>query len=112
VFRANSHDYLLCFTNQGQVYRLKTYEIPEMSRTARGKSAINLIDLDDGEEITAVVDTDEFENEESITLVTRDGYVKRTAATEFENILLDGHHRRQTRRRRRPRRRRGDRRNP
>ena len=90
VFRANSHDYLLCFTNQGQVYRLKTYEIPEMSRTARGKSAINLIDLDDGEEITAVVDTDEFENEESITLVTRDGYVKRTAATEFENILSTG----------------------
>jgi len=90
VFRANSHDYLLCFTNQGQVYRLKTYEIPEMSRTARGKSAINLIDLDEGEEITAVVDTDEFEDDESITLVTRNGYVKRTAATEFENILSTG----------------------
>ncbi|SFS06378.1 DNA gyrase subunit A [Halomicrobium zhouii] len=90
VFRANSHDYLLCFTNQGQVYRLKTYEIPEMSRTARGKSAINLIDLDEGEEITAVVDTDEFEDEESITMVTRDGYVKRTAAAEFENILSTG----------------------
>jgi len=90
VFRANSHDYLLCFTNQGQVYRLKTYEIPEMSRTARGKSAINLIDLDDGEELTAVVSTDEFEDDECITMVTRNGYVKRTCCTEFENILSTG----------------------
>jgi len=90
VFRANTHDYLLCFTNHGQVYRLKAYEVPEMSRTARGKSAVNVIDLDDGEEITAVVNTDEFEAGESITTVTRAGYVKRTAATEFENILSTG----------------------
>ena len=90
VFRANSHDYLLCFTNQGQVYRLKTYEIPEMSRTARGKSAINLIDLDDGEELTAVVSTDEFGDDECITMVTRNGYVKRTGCSEFENILSTG----------------------
>ncbi|MEF8783614.1 MAG: DNA gyrase subunit A [Haloarculaceae archaeon] len=90
VFRANSHDYLLCFTNQGQVYRLKTYEIPEMSRTARGKSAVNLLDLDDGEELSAVVSTDEFEPDECITMVTRNGYVKRTCTTEFENILSTG----------------------
>jgi DNA gyrase subunit A len=90
VFRANSHDYLLCFTNQGQVYRLKTYEIPEMSRTARGKSAVNLINLDDGEELSAVVSTDEFEPDECITMVTRNGYVKRTCTTEFENILSTG----------------------
>ena len=90
VFRANTHDYLLCFTNQGQVYRLKTYEIPEMSRTARGKSAINLLDLADGEEITAVVSTDDFEDDECITMVTRDGYVKRTCCDQFENILSTG----------------------
>ncbi len=90
VFRANTHDYLLCFTNKGQVYRLKTYEIPEMSRTARGKSAVNIIDLDEGEEITAVVDTDEFEDDECLTMVTRDGYVKRTCASEFDNILSTG----------------------
>jgi DNA gyrase subunit A len=90
VFRANSHDYLLCFTNQGQVYRLKTYEIPEMSRTARGKSAVNLIDFDDDEEITAVVNTDEFEPDECITMATRQGYVKRTCAEDFENILSTG----------------------
>ena len=90
VFRANTHDYLLCFTNKGQVYRLKTYEIPEMSRTARGKSAVNIIDLDDGEEITAVVGTDEFEEDECLTMVTREGYVKRTCAAEFDNILSTG----------------------
>jgi DNA gyrase subunit A len=90
VFRANTHDYLLCFTNQGQVYRLKTYEVPEFSRTARGKSAVNLLDLDEGEELTAVVDTDEFEPEECITMVTREGYIKRTCATDFENILSTG----------------------
>ncbi len=90
VFKANSHDYLLCFTNRGQVYSLKTYEIPEMSRTARGKSAINLIDLDDDEEITAVVSTDDFDADECLTMVTRNGYVKRTRADEFENILSTG----------------------
>ncbi|MEE6210286.1 DNA gyrase subunit A [Salarchaeum sp. III] len=91
VFTANTHDYLLCFTNQGQVYQLKTYEIPEMSRTARGKSAVNLLDLDDGEELTAVVNTDDFEEEEEfLTMVTRNGKVKRTPAGEYEDVLSTG----------------------
>jgi len=90
VFRANTHDYLLAFTNHGQVYRLRTYEIPEMSRTARGKSAVNLINFDDGEEITAVVSMDEFDDDECITMATRQGYVKRTCCSEFENILSTG----------------------
>jgi len=90
VFQAHSHDLLLCFTNQGQVYKLKTYEIPEMSRTARGKSAVNLLDLDDGEDITAVVPTDDLEPDECITMATRDGYVKRTCCDQFENILSTG----------------------
>jgi DNA gyrase subunit A len=90
VFRANTHDYLLCFTNHGQVYRLKTYEIPEMSRTARGKSAVNILDLERDEDITAVITTDEFEEDESLSMVTQQGYVKRTAAKEFENIRSTG----------------------
>ncbi|MFC4356495.1 DNA gyrase subunit A [Halobium salinum] len=90
VFVANSHDYLLAFTNHGQVYQLKTYEIPEMSRTARGKSAVNVLELDDGEEIEAVVDSDGMDEEEFFTMVTRDGYVKRTALSEFSNILSTG----------------------
>ncbi len=90
VFRANTHDYLLCFTNHGQIYQLKTYEIPEMGRTARGKSAVNILDLDPGENITAIVDTDAFGEDEYVTMVTRNGYVKRTSGTEFENILSTG----------------------
>ncbi|MGM0387375.1 MAG: DNA gyrase subunit A [Natrinema limicola] len=90
VFRANTHDYLLCFTNQGEVYRLKTYEIPEMGRTARGKSAVNILDLDPGEDITAIVDTDAFDDDEFVTMATRNGYVKRIAGAEFDNILSTG----------------------
>ncbi|WP_265112201.1 DNA gyrase subunit A [Halosolutus halophilus] len=90
VFRANTHDYLLCFTNHGAVYQLKTYEIPEMGRTARGKSAVNILDLDPGEDITAIVDTDAFGDGEYVTMVTRNGYVKRTAGDEFDNIRSTG----------------------
>ncbi len=90
VFRANTHDYLLCFTNQGKVYQLKTYEIPEMGRTARGKSAVNILDLDADEDITAIVDTDAFGDGEFVTMATRNGYVKRTAGSEFDNIRSTG----------------------
>ncbi len=90
VFRANTHDYLLCFTNHGKVYQLKTYEIPEMGRTARGKSAVNILDLERGEDITAIVDTDAFGDGEYVTMATRNGYVKRTAGDEFDNIRSTG----------------------
>ncbi|ELY48094.1 DNA gyrase subunit A [Natronorubrum sulfidifaciens] len=90
VFRANTHDYLLCFTNQGKVYQLKTYEIPEMGRTARGKSAVNILDLDTDEDITAIVDTDAFGDGEFVTMATRNGYVKRTAGEAFDNIRSTG----------------------
>ena len=92
VFLANTHDYLLCFTNHGQVYKLKTYQVPEMSRTARGKSAVNLLDLDDGEEIEAVVDCENLEEGAGryLTMATRNGRVKRTAVEEFGNILSTG----------------------
>ncbi|GGL59227.1 DNA gyrase subunit A [Halocalculus aciditolerans] len=90
VFHANTHDYLLAFTNQGQVYQLKTYQVPEMSRTARGTSAVNILDLDDGERVTAIVNTDDFEEDEYLTMATQDGYVKRTEVGDFSNILSTG----------------------
>ena len=90
VFTARTHDLLLCFTDQGQVYRMKGYQVPEMSRTARGTSAVNLLDLDDGEAITAMVATQTFEGGEYLTMATRQGYVKRTPVEEFENILSTG----------------------
>ena len=64
VFVANSHDYLLCFTTHGQIYELRGFQIPEMSRTARGKSAVNLLDLDDGEDITAVVNIEDLADDD------------------------------------------------
>ncbi|ERG94842.1 DNA gyrase subunit A [Haloquadratum walsbyi] len=94
VYVANTHDYLLYFTSHGQVYQLKTYQIPEMSRTARGKSAVNLLELDDGEEITAVVNTAEMDidngNERYFTMVTQSGYIKRTSVNSFQNIRATG----------------------
>ena len=89
VFTASTHDYLLCFTNQGQVYRLKVFELPEMGRTARGTSAVNIVDLDDGEEITAVVNTDDID-EGYLAMATRNGYVKRTEVSAFENVHSGG----------------------
>ena len=90
VFEANTHDYLLCFTSKGQVYRLKTYEIPEMGRTARGTSAQQVLDLDGDEEINAVVDVADLDEENYLAMATRDGYVKRTAVGEFENVHSGG----------------------
>jgi len=90
VFQANTHDYLLCFTNHGQVYRMKVYDVPEMGRTARGTSAVNVLDLDDDEEIESVVTTDDLDAGEYLTTVTAKGYVKRTPVSAFENILSTG----------------------
>jgi DNA gyrase subunit A len=91
VFEANSHDYLMVFTSAGQVYRLKVYEIPEMSRTARGTNAVNVIDLDPEEEVTAVVDVDDVEDEEGyLAMATEGGYVKRTELSAFENVHSGG----------------------
>jgi DNA gyrase subunit A len=89
AFTANSHDYLLCFTDAGQVYRLRTFDVPEMGRTARGRPAANLLDLDDGESVVAVADADDFD-EGFLTLVTRQGYVKRTPVDAFGNIRSTG----------------------
>jgi DNA gyrase subunit A len=90
IFVANTHDYVLCFTDKGRVHELKTYNIPEMGRTARGRSVVNLLDLDDDEEVTAVVNTDDFSEDRCFLMVTREGMVNRTCPTEFDNILSTG----------------------
>jgi DNA gyrase subunit A len=89
AFVANTHDFLLCFTTHGQVYQLKTYQVPEMGRSARGKSAVNVLDLDDGEEIAAVVNTADMDDG-YLTMATAGGRVKRTSVDEFGNILSTG----------------------
>jgi DNA gyrase subunit A len=90
VFFANTHDYLLCFTNLGMIYRLKVYDVPEKSRTARGVSAINVLKLRDDEEIAAVVSITDFESEEYFTMITKKGFIKRTSIGSFQNIRKGG----------------------
>ncbi|WP_372911541.1 DNA gyrase subunit A [Salinigranum sp.] len=102
VFVANTHDYLLCFTDHGQVYKLKTYQLPRPeTRYTRGSALVNYLDLDPGEEIQAVVNCDDLEvsadegadddrDEKFLTMVTRRGRVKRTNVDRFQNILSTG----------------------
>ncbi len=90
AFVADNHDFLLCFTNHGKAYWLKTYEVPEAGRTARGRSVVNLIDLDEDERITATLPVDSFDESRCFVMVTREGYVKRVCASEFSNPRSTG----------------------
>jgi DNA gyrase, A subunit len=92
VYIASTHDYLLYFTSHGKIYQLKTYEVPEASRTARGKSAVNLLDLAADEQITAVVNTSDLDpqTDQYLTMVTAEGYIKRTHVDAFQHIYDRG----------------------
>ncbi len=91
AFTANTHDYLLVFTDLGNVHWLKTYQIPEMSRTARGRSIVNLLELEDGENVTAVESVEGFEDDDaSLCAVTREGRIKRTSLEAFSNPRTGG----------------------
>lgn len=90
LFVASTHTYLMFFTDQGRCYWLKTYQIPVAGRTARGKSAINLLQLHPGEKITAVIPTMDFPSNRYLMLVTKNGYIKKTALSEFSNVRKVG----------------------
>jgi DNA gyrase subunit A len=89
LFVASTHDYVLFFTDKGKIYWLKTYDVPAASRTARGKPIVNLLKLQD-EGITAVVSVDSFPEDEYLVMVTRKGYVKKTALSEYGNPRPSG----------------------
>lgn len=90
VIAMHSHDYLLLFTNRGKVYMRKAYQIPESSKVAKGTNIVNILDLDEGETITAMLSLSDFAHDEYLTMVTRQGFVKRTALREYENIRRSG----------------------
>ncbi|MBE9913597.1 DNA gyrase subunit A [Paenibacillus donghaensis] len=90
LFVTNSHHYLMFFTDRGKVYRLKAYEIPELSRTARGTAIINLIQIEQGETINAVIPVEEFEADKYLFFVTRSGIVKKTPLEDYVNIRKGG----------------------
>lgn len=90
LFVTNSHNYLMFFTDRGKVYRLKAYEIPELGRTARGTAIINLIQIEQGETINAVIPVSEFEDDKYLFFVTRSGVVKKTPLEDYVNIRKGG----------------------
>ena len=84
VIVANSHALLMFFTNKGRVYTKKTYRIPEAGRTAKGTNMVNILDLTEGENVTAIISIDAFTEGEYLTMVTRRGVIKKTPTKDFE----------------------------
>ena len=84
VISVHSHSYLMMFTNVGKVYMRKAYMIPEASRTAKGTNIVNILELAEGEKVTAVISLAEFTDNEYLTMVTRNGIIKRTPVKEYE----------------------------
>ena len=90
LLMTTTHHYLMFFTNTGKVYRLKAYEIPEASRTARGTAIINLLQLQPGEKITAVIPIDKYKKGHYLFMATKNGLVKKTPITDYENVRKTG----------------------
>jgi DNA gyrase subunit A len=90
VIFTTAHAYLLFFSNRGRVYRLRAHEIPERERTAKGMPIVNLLPLQAGETIQAIIDTREFPGERNLFFATRNGVVKKTRFNEYDNGRRDG----------------------
>ena len=90
LFIANTHDYILCFSNRGRVYWLKVYEVPQGSRISRGKPIVNLLPLEANEKINAVLPVKEFRDDKFIFFATSGGTVKKTALSQFTNPRAKG----------------------
>lgn len=86
----STHDYLMFFTDLGKVYKIKAYEIPEASRTAKGTPVINFLNLDQGERVTAVIPVKEFADNNYLIMVTRNGTIKKTPMSQFDTNRKTG----------------------
>ncbi len=87
---ANTHDNILCFSTRGKTYRLKVYQLPQASRTARGKPIVNILPLEEDERITAILPVSEFSEDKFIFMATGDGTVKKTSLDQFANVRSNG----------------------
>ncbi len=90
LLMTTTHHYILFFTNFGRVYRLKAYEIPESSRVARGTAMVNLLQLNPGEHVSAVIPVKEYNENKNIFIVTKKGIVKKTSIMEYAHIRKTG----------------------
>lgn len=86
----STHDDLLFFTDMGKVYKMKGYEVPEASRTAKGTPVINFLNLNSGEKVSAVIPVKEFSQENYLVMITRSGTIKKTPMSEFDSIRKNG----------------------
>ncbi len=89
-FKANMHDRLLVFTNRGQVFALEVMDIPEGGRTARGLAIVNLLSIGQQDTVTAVIPVSEYRQDQYLTMLTRQAYIKRIPLTEFANVRRSG----------------------
>ena len=90
LLMTTNHHYLMFFSNQGRVYRLKAYEIPESGRTTRGTAIVNLLQLTPGEKISAMIPIKDYEDEKNLFMVTKSGIVKKTHIMEYFNVRKKG----------------------
>ena len=90
IFTASTHDTILFFSNKGKLYRLKGYEIPEAGRTAKGTAIVNLLQLDNGEKISAVIPIQNFAEGKYLLMGTKDGLIKKTKLTEYDSSRKTG----------------------
>jgi DNA gyrase subunit A len=90
LFIANTHHYILCFSNHGRVYWLKVYEVPQGSRISRGKPIVNLLPITEGEKITALLPVKEFDDNHFVFMATAQGTVKKTPLSEFSRPRTSG----------------------
>lgn len=90
MFSCSTHDFILIFTNKGKVFKLKGYEIPEASRTSKGMNVVNILPLENGEHISAMVKVPKEEDRTYLCMVTRNGIIKRTALDQYEHIRKSG----------------------
>lgn len=90
LFMTTTHHYILFFSNKGRVYRLKAYELPDASRTAKGSAIVNLISLDPGEKITAIIPVKEFGKDEYLIMATKQGLIKKSALVDYDSSRKNG----------------------
>src|SRR5450631_3724604 len=90
LFMANTHDYVLCFSNKGKAYWLKVYEVPQGSRTSRGKPIVNLLKMDEDERINAILPVSEFREDCYIFFATQEGVVKKTSLSDYSRPRPSG----------------------
>ena len=90
MFSCSTHDFIMLFTNKGKVFKMKGYEIPESSRTGKGMNIVNILPVEQGEQITAMVQVPKDEERSFLCMMTKNGIIKRTSLDQYDHIRKSG----------------------